>query len=108
MTALSDLLNEAKGDATPDDLIREARRRGVDVSPSARSNMYKALNGQHAKQPKDATLQLYAAVFRVDVRTLRNAVGRPAGELGPWIPPEESDRRQRTRATAAVEASRRE
>ncbi len=91
MTPLAKLLNLAKGDRSVDTLIADARKRGVPVPESARGNIYKALDGKHAKTPTDRVLTLWAEVFRLNVQDLREAVGRPRGELGPWVPPDEAN-----------------
>lgn len=90
MTALSDLLNEAKGDHSVDYLMEEARKRNVTVKDSDRSLIYKVLSGDHARNPRDSTLRLLAEVFRLKVVDLREAAGRPRGELGPWKPVDEA------------------
>ncbi|WP_436699919.1 hypothetical protein [Nocardioides sp. BYT-33-1] len=90
MTALSDLLNDAKGDRSVDQLIQAARDRGVEVSDTARANAYKALKGRHAKNPTDNVLTVWSEIFGVPVTELRKAVGKPAGELGPWVPVSEA------------------
>lgn len=87
MTALSELLNEAKADRSVDDLILSAEKRlGREINPTFRSTIYRALDGSHAKRPREETLQLFADVFELDVREVRTAASRPAGELGPWVP----------------------
>lgn len=96
MTALSDLLNAAKGDRSVDRLIEAAEKRGHVVD---RGTVFRALNGDHAKRPREETLSAFAAVFELDIRKVREAADRPAGELGPWVPTSEAaqlDRDQRT------------
>jgi len=85
------LLNAAKGDSSVDSLIAAAEKRGVEVSRTARANIYKALAGNHAKNPTDRVLNLWADVFRLNVQDLREAAGRPRGERGPWVPPDEAN-----------------
>ncbi len=98
MTELSELLLKAKGDRSVDQLIAEAERHGSEINHTARSGIYKALKGEHAKSPRDSSLRLWARVFGLDVTRVREAADRPAGELGPWTPVEEAaqlDRDQR-------------
>jgi hypothetical protein len=95
VTELSNLLNDAKGDRAVDRLIADAEKQGHKIH---RGTIYRALDGDHAKHPREETLQAFAAVFGVDVGELRRAVKRPAGELGPWVPTPDSaqlDRDQR-------------
>lgn len=100
MTALSDLLNDAKGDESVDALLDRTEKRGTQVSRTARSSIYKALSGDHAKNPREETLQLWALVFDLDIREMRQAVDKPAGELGPWEPTPESARLDRDQRIA--------
>lgn len=90
MTALSDLLNDAKADNSVDNLIAAAEKRGTTINGTARATVYKALNGDHAKRPREATLSMFAEIFQLDVREVRAAAGRAPGELGEWAPPAES------------------
>lgn len=93
VTALSDLLNDAKGVDSIDRLIEAAEKRtGVEINRTARAGIYKALSGQHAKNPREETLLVWAEVFQLDVRDLRQAAAKPRGELGPWQPVAESAR----------------
>lgn len=101
VTALSDKLNDAKGDVSIDRLIAAAEKRsGKEIPATARAGIYKALNGQHAKNPREDTLQLWAEVFELDVRDLRAAANKPRGELGPWQPVAESARLDQDQRTA--------
>lgn len=87
VTALSDLLNLARGDRSTDDLIAAARKAGHEVD---RATVFRALKGEHAKTPRESTLTALSAVFGVDVRLLRKAAGRGMGELDDWVPPTEA------------------
>lgn len=101
VTALSDKLNAAKGDVSIDRLIAAAEKRsGREIPATARAGIYKALNGQHAKNPREDTLRLWAEVFELDVRDLREAAKKPRGELGPWQPVAESARLDQDQRTA--------
>lgn len=101
VTALSDLLNDAKGDASIDRLIEAAEKRtGAEINRTARAGIYKALSGQHAKNPREETLTVWAEVFQLDVRDLRQAAAKPRGELGPWQPVAESARLDQDQRTA--------
>lgn len=92
VTALSDLLRDAKGERSVDDLIAAAEKRlGREIRPTFRATIYKALDGEHAKTPRDETLRLFADVFGLDVRDIRASVERPRGELGPWKPVDEAN-----------------
>lgn len=105
MTALSDLLANAKGDQSVDVLIDKAEK--ATGATLDRSVIYRALKGEHAKTPREATLQSLSDVFGVDVRKLREAVAMPAGELGPWSPTPESarlDRHQRKALDQLIKA----
>lgn len=107
MTPLSELLRAAKGDSSVDSLIAAAEKRGVEVSRTARANIYKALAGNHAKNPTDRVLTLWADVFRLNVQDLREAAGRPRGERGPWVPPSEANQlndEQRDALAALIKA----
>ena len=90
VTDLSELLNQAKGDRSVDTLIAEAERAGSTINATARATIYKALRGEHAKHPRERTLNLFSAVFDLDVRKVREAAGRPSGELGAWEPTPEA------------------
>lgn len=83
VSELSEFLNSKLGDRVADDIVREASRHGYAID---RTVVYNALNGNHAKKPREETLQALAAGFGVDVRMLRELVGRQPGELGPWKP----------------------
>ncbi len=48
------------------------------------------LKGEHGTRPRQETLSALAAGFDLDVRELRGLVGRPPGELGPYVPTSES------------------
>lgn len=84
---LSDFLNAYLGKRVADDIVRGAAKQGHVID---RSVVYAYLRGEHAKNPRQATLAALAAGFGVDVRTLRELAGKPAGELGPWTPTDES------------------
>lgn len=104
VTELSELLNRAKGDRVVDRLIADAEKQGHKIH---RGTIYRALDGDHAKHPRDETLRAFAAVFGVDVGKLRQAVKRPAGELGPWVPVSDSaqlDRDQRKALDQLIKA----
>lgn len=92
MTPLARLLESAKADRSVDSLIAEAERKGASINSTARATIYKALKGDHAKEPRDETLQMFAAVFGLDVREVRKAAGMARGELGPWTPTTEANR----------------
>lgn len=90
MTALSNLLTDAKnGGRNVDHWVEQARAAGHRIN---RATVYKYLDGDHAKNPSEKTLEALAFVFALDVRDLRQAVNKPRGELGAWTPTEEASR----------------
>lgn len=90
MTALSDFLNDHKGeDFNVDARVAAAAKDGHAID---RATVFKVLNGDHARNPREATLAALAAVFELDVRDVREAAGKPRGELGEWKPTSESAR----------------
>ena len=90
MTALSDLLTDAKNAGrNVDHWVEQARSAGHKIN---RATVYKYLDGDHAKNPSEKTLEGLAFVFALDVRDLREAVDKPRGELGPWKPTDEASR----------------
>lgn len=103
MSALSQRLQDAKGDRSIDDVAREAERQGYRLH---RSTVAKFLNGQHGPRTADKTLVALAAGFGLDVRELRLLAGVPAGELGPWTPTEEAARLNREQRRALDELIR--
>lgn len=109
VTALSDLLNEAKDQGRNiDHWVEQSEEAGCKIN---RATVYKALNGEHAKNPSEQVLRGLAFVFDVDIRDLRVAAGKPRGELGEWIPTTESSRlsqEQREALDALIKAIVRE
>ncbi len=87
MSALSDRLQQAKGQRSIDDIAAQARRLG---HPIDRSAVAKFLAGQAGPRPRPSTLEALAAGFGVDVRELRLLAGQPPGEAGPYVPTPES------------------
>lgn len=85
VSRLSDRLVEAKkaGGWTNDQIVDRARRLGHQIDRSAVSRY---LAGAHGSAPRESTLAALAAGLGVDVRELRSLAGRPAGELGPYVP----------------------
>lgn len=100
MTPLARLLNEAKGDRSVDALIAEAERGGTTVNHTARATIYRALRGEHAKNPRETTFELFSTVFSLDLRAVRDAAGKARGELGPWTPIAEANRLDQDQRTA--------
>lgn len=80
--AVSHLLHAAT-EASPDALVAKADREGITVS---RSVIAKWRAGDIGPRPKDQTITAIAELHGVDVRRLREAIGRPPGELGPYVP----------------------
>lgn len=97
MTALSDRLNEAKGDASVDDIARRAEALGHRLDRSA---FFRAFKGEHAKKPRDSTLRAWAAGLKLDVNELRRLCDLPEGEMGLYTGPDESARLNRDQRKA--------
>jgi hypothetical protein len=87
VSALSDRLEEAKGDRSIDDVVARAEAQGHRID---RSVVARYLKGEHGSRPRQETLSALAAGFDLDVRELRELAGRPPGELGPYVPTSES------------------
>lgn len=87
VSELSRALRDAKLDRSIDDIVATAAKRGHEID---RSVVSRYLAGEHAKRPREATLAALAAGFGLDVRVLRHLAGKPAGELGPYTPTDES------------------
>lgn len=83
MSRLSERLKAAKGDLSIDDIAKRASREGGTIK---RSTVAKYLRGEHGSNPPEETLAGLAAGLGLDVRELRELAGRPAGELGPYVP----------------------
>lgn len=83
VSELSKRLVEAKGDRSIDDIARQAERDGHRLDRSA---VARYLNGDHGPNPRPSTIEALAAGFGLDAREVRRLVGRPGGELGPWVP----------------------
>jgi transcriptional regulator with XRE-family HTH domain len=84
---LSTYLANAKLDRSIDDIAAAARRGG---HPLSRSVIAKYLRGEHGTNPPESTLAALAVGLSVDVRELRRLAGKPAGELGPYVPTAEA------------------
>lgn len=89
MSALSDLLRQAKAGRSIDAIAQRARQRG---HPINRATVAKYLAGEHGPRPSERTLRALAEGLGVDLRRLRRALGVPGGELGPYQPVAESAR----------------
>lgn len=83
MSDLANYLADRKGDRSIDDIAKKATASG---HPISRSVVAKYLRGEHGPRPPEETLAGLAAGFDADPRELRELVGRPAGELGPYVP----------------------
>lgn len=84
---LSNFLANAKGDRSIDEISKQAHSEG---HPISRSAIAKYLRGEHGPRPPESTLEGLAAGFGVDLRELRRLAGRTPGELGPYVPTDES------------------
>lgn len=82
--ALRDLLTEAQPGMALDGLVAMAEQSGIRIS---RNTIARARRGDLVN-PTESTLQALAQLFGVDVRRLREVIGRRPGErgLGPWTP----------------------
>lgn len=89
MSKLSARLEEAKGDRSIDAIVAKAEREGHKID---RATVARYVAGDHAKNPRDSVLRALAAGLDLDVRELRTLAGRPAGELGPYVPVDEAAR----------------
>ncbi len=83
MSELSDYLNANLGDRVADDIVRTAAAKGHSIH---RTVVYDYLRGDAPARPRPGTIEALAAGFGVDPRILRKLSGRPAGELGPYVP----------------------
>lgn len=92
MSALSDLLNEARGDLSVRAVGRKVAEYGV-----GESTIIPYFNGKHGT-PSVPVLEALTKVLPVSIGQLYTAVGLPAGEGKPYEPPAEATmltRRQR-------------
>ena len=82
---LQDLLESARPGLSLDALDGEAKRKGIAVS---RNTIAKARRGELGPRTTEPVLLALAQLYGLDVRQVRVAVGRPPGELGPYVPDE--------------------
>lgn len=104
MSALSDRLQQAKGERSIDAIADQAATRG---HPVHRSVVAKYLAGVHGPRPPEATLRGLAEGLGLDVRELRQLARRPRGELGPYVPVDAAaslTQRQRDALDALIKA----
>lgn len=87
MTELTRLLRDAVGARTIDEVVRDLAVAGY---PLGRNTVARFLRGDHGPRPSEKVLVSFAETFAVDVRDLREAAGRPRGELGTYEPPDEA------------------
>lgn len=99
MSALSDALAEAKNSrAESIDAVQErARSAGF---PLHRATIAKYLADGIAQRPSEQTIQGLAAGFLLRPQRIRELLDMPAGERGPWTPPDESVRLNREQRDA--------
>lgn len=83
MSELSEYLNANLGDRVADDIVRAAKAKGHRIH---RTVVYAYLRGDNPASPRPGTIEALAAGFGLDPRILRELSGRPAGELGPYVP----------------------
>lgn len=103
MTALSDRLNEAKGDKGLDTVVAQAEARGHTVHRGTFANYFR---GKHAKRPSEDVLLALADGLDLKVTELRAIVGMPAGELGEYKPTPLANRLNRDQRIALDELIR--
>lgn len=89
MNDLSTRLADAKGDLSIDAIVARAEGNGHAID---RATVARYVAGKGAKNPPDKVLRALAAGLGLDVRELRTLSGRPAGELGPYVPVDEAAR----------------
>lgn len=89
MSALSDLLSQAKAGRSIDAIAQQARQGGHSIN---RATVARYLAGDHGPRPSEGTLRALAEGVGVDLRQLRRALDLPGGELGPYQPVAESAR----------------
>jgi len=68
--------------------------------PIHRATIYKYLNDEGAKEPPEHTVRGLAAAFELSEKEIRDLLGMPSGDGGPWQPPEESARLSRDQREA--------
>lgn len=86
MSALSDLLTQAKGDRTVRDVGRSVAKK-YDVGEST---VIPYFSGKHGV-PQDRVLVALAHELGLDIGDLREAAGLPRGEREPYTPPSEAN-----------------
>jgi transcriptional regulator with XRE-family HTH domain len=102
VSALSRRLQEANVEGWSG---REIARRSGDAINQATVNKY--LNGGHPRVPSEEVLHVFSDVLGVPLTELRHLAGLPAGELGPYQPPQEANRldeRQRKALSELIRA----
>jgi hypothetical protein len=103
MTALSDRLNEAKGDDGLDVVVARAEAKGHQVHRATFASYFK---GKHAKRPSEDVLQALADGLSLKITELREIAGMPAGELGEYKPTPLANRLNRDQRAALDELIR--
>lgn len=103
MTALSDRLNEAKGDDGLDVVVARAEAKGHKVHRATFATYFK---GKHAKRPSEDVLRALADGLGLKVTELREIAGAPAGELGEYKPTPLANRLTRDQRNALDELIR--
>ena len=78
-------------------IAKRATAAGHPIHPGT---VAKYLKGEGAKEPPEHTIRALAAGFKVTVKEVRDNLGMPQGESGPWYPPEESARLNRDQRSA--------
>lgn len=89
MNDLAARLADAKGDLSIDAIVARAEGNGHAID---RATVARYVSGKGAKNPPDKVLRALGAGLGLDVRELRVLAGRPAGELGPYVPVDEAAR----------------
>jgi hypothetical protein len=78
-------------------IAKRATAAGHPIHPGT---VAKYLKGEGAKEPPEHTIRALAAGFKVTEQEVRDNLGMPQGESGPWYPPEESARLNRDQRSA--------
>jgi len=97
MSALSELLGQARAGRSIDAIADQARQQG---HPINRATVARYLAGEHGPRPAERTLRALSAGLGLDIRRLRRTLGAPPGELGPYRPVAESARLSRAQRAA--------
>lgn len=82
MSELSERLHQARAGRTIDAVVELTHKIG---KPLGRATVARLFAGTHG-DVKPSTLEAIGEALQVDIRELRELAGKPAGELGPYVP----------------------